>query len=88
MPPPSSAWSRVDAKKHHWYDVAASAGFAFGFSKVFTTRYHAPGLEYGANISPDGGYVPHVLQFLNHDIREAVDAAERRKQLHPARHHQ
>ena len=37
-------WSRVDAKKHHWYDVAASAGLAFGFSKLFTTRYRAPGL--------------------------------------------
>ena len=31
-------WSRVDAQKHHWYDVAASAGLAFGFSKFFTTR--------------------------------------------------
>ena len=26
-------YSRIDAKKHHWYDVAASAGFAFGFSQ-------------------------------------------------------
>jgi membrane-associated phospholipid phosphatase len=58
-----SGWSRVDAKKHHWYDVAASAGFAFGFSKVFTTRYHAPGLEYGANVSPDGGYVHLSYHF-------------------------
>ena len=49
------AWSRVDAQKHHWYDVAASAGFAFTFSKIFTTRYRAPGLRYGAAISPDGG---------------------------------
>src|SRR5579862_8685963 len=31
-------WSRVDAKKHHWYDVAASAGLAFGFSKLITSR--------------------------------------------------
>ena len=48
-------YSRIDAKKHHWYDVAASAGFAFTFSKIFTTRYRAPGLRYGAAISPDGG---------------------------------
>jgi membrane-associated phospholipid phosphatase len=48
-------YSRIDAKKHHWYDVAASAGFAFGFSKLFTTRYRAPGLRYGAEVSPDGG---------------------------------
>jgi membrane-associated phospholipid phosphatase len=48
-------YSRIDAKKHHWYDVAASAGFAFTFSKIFTTRYRAPGLRYGAAISPEGG---------------------------------
>ncbi len=48
-------YSRIDAKKHHWYDVAASVGFAFGFSKIFTTRYRAPGLRYGAELSPDGG---------------------------------
>src|SRR5580698_6673418 len=50
-----TGYSRVEAKKHHWYDVAASAGFAFGFSKIFTTRYHPPGLIYGAEISPRGG---------------------------------
>jgi membrane-associated phospholipid phosphatase len=50
-----AGYSRIDAKKHHWYDVAASAGFAFGFSKLFTTRYRAPGLRYGAEVSPDGG---------------------------------
>src|SRR5580658_2255781 len=32
-------WSRVESKQHHWYDVAASAGLAFGFSKLFTSRY-------------------------------------------------
>src|SRR6202034_4350637 len=37
-------YKRVETKEHHWYDVAASAGFAFGFSKIFTTRYHPPGL--------------------------------------------
>jgi membrane-associated phospholipid phosphatase len=56
-------WSRVDAKKHHWYDVAASAGLAFGFSKLFTTRYRAPGLYYGAEASPDGGYVHLSYNF-------------------------
>ena len=56
-------WSRVDAKKHHWYDVAASAGLAFGFSKLFTTRYRAPGLYYGAEASPDGGYIHLSYNF-------------------------
>jgi len=56
-------WSRVDAKKHHWYDVAASAGLAFGFSKFVTTRYRAPGLYYGAEASPDGGYIHLSYNF-------------------------
>jgi membrane-associated phospholipid phosphatase len=56
-------YSRVDAKQHHWYDVAASAGFAFTFSKIFTTRYRAPGLRYGAAISPDGGQFSLTYNF-------------------------
>jgi membrane-associated phospholipid phosphatase len=32
-------YSRVESKQHHWWDVAASAGLAFGYSKLFTTRY-------------------------------------------------
>ncbi|HUO02556.1 MAG TPA: phosphatase PAP2 family protein [Rhizomicrobium sp.] len=58
-----TGYSRVEAKQHHWYDVAASAGFAFGFSKIFTTRYHPPGLMYGAEISPGGGYVHLSYNF-------------------------
>src|SRR6478735_2459422 len=46
-------WSRVDAQKHHWYDVAASAGISFGMSKIFTTRYRPKGLEYG--VTPTNG---------------------------------
>ena len=56
-------YSRIDAKQHHWYDVAASAGFAFTFSKIFTTRYRAPGLRYGAAISPDGGQFSLTYNF-------------------------
>jgi membrane-associated phospholipid phosphatase len=58
-----TGYSRIEAKKHHWYDVAASAGFAFGFSKIFTTRYRAPGLSYGAELSPDGGYAHLSYNF-------------------------
>jgi membrane-associated phospholipid phosphatase len=58
-----TGYSRVEAKEHHWYDVAASAGFAFGFSKIFTTRYHPPGLNYGAEISPGGGYIHLSYNF-------------------------
>ena len=58
-----TGYSRVEAKQHHWYDVAASAGFAFGFSKIFTTRYHPPGLIYGAEVSPRGGYIHLSYNF-------------------------
>lgn len=33
------AYSRVDAGKHHWYDVTTSAALALGFSAIFTTRF-------------------------------------------------
>jgi membrane-associated phospholipid phosphatase len=55
-------YSRVDAKKHHWYDVAASAGIAWGFSKVFTTEYHKPYAVYGYATS-DGAYVRLSYNF-------------------------
>src|ERR1700742_5048597 len=47
-----TGYSRIEAKQHHWYDVAASAGIAFGFSKIFTTRYKPRGLTYGVMVTP------------------------------------
>lgn len=35
-------WSRVDAEKHHWYDVAASFGISLLYNELITTRYHKP----------------------------------------------
>jgi membrane-associated phospholipid phosphatase len=32
-------WSRVDAEKHHWYDVAASVGISLLYNEIITTRY-------------------------------------------------
>lgn len=58
-----TGYSRVEAKEHHWYDVAASAGLAFGFSKIFTTRYRPPGLNYGAVITPHSGYIHLTYDF-------------------------
>ena len=58
-----SGYTRVEAKEHHWYDVAASAGIAFGFSKIFTTRYRPPGLNYGAEITPHSGYIHLSYNF-------------------------
>jgi len=34
-----TGYSRVEAKKHHWYDVAASAALGWGYSRLITTRY-------------------------------------------------
>jgi membrane-associated phospholipid phosphatase len=57
------AWSRVDAQKHHWYDVTASAALAFGVSKVFTTTYHPAGLRYGVTPTDGGAYAALEYNF-------------------------
>lgn len=49
------AWSRVDARKHHWYDVAASGALSFGFSKLITTRYHGK-WRYDVGMTDGGAY--------------------------------
>jgi len=53
----------VDAQKHHWYDVAASAGIAFTFSKFVTTRYRRPGLSYNLSATPESGYIHLSYNF-------------------------
>ena len=57
-------YSRVDAKKHHWYDVAASAGLAWGFSRLFTTEYHRC-YRFSSDLTatPDGAYVRMSWNF-------------------------
>lgn len=45
-------WSRVDAEKHHWYDVAASAGISLLYNELITTKYQKP---YGVYSSLDAG---------------------------------
>jgi len=57
------AWSRVDAQKHHWYDVTASAALAFGVSKIFTTTYHPKGLRYGVTPTEGGAYAALSYDF-------------------------
>jgi membrane-associated phospholipid phosphatase len=57
------AWSRVDAQKHHWYDVTASAALAFGVSKIFTTRYQPAGLRYGVTPTDGGAYAALSYDF-------------------------
>ena len=57
------AWSRVDAEKHHWYDVTASAAISFGMSKIFTTRYQPAGLSYGVTPTDGGMYAALEYKF-------------------------
>jgi membrane-associated phospholipid phosphatase len=57
------AWSRVDAQKHHWYDVTASAALAFGVSKIFTTTYHPTGMRYGVTPTEGGAYAALSYNF-------------------------
>ena len=50
-------YSRVEAKKHHWYDVLASAGIAWGYSRLITTEFHpSQNLTTGLYASPGGVY--------------------------------
>lgn len=58
-----AGWTRVEARKHHWYDVAASAGLAIISSRLLTTPYRARGLSYQAMVQPDGGMVHLSYNF-------------------------
>ena len=49
-------YSRVDAKKHHWYDVAASSAIAFAFNYAVVTRYRGND-RYGLYASADSDSV-------------------------------
>ena len=50
-------WSRVDAKKHNWGDVAASAGISLLYNELITTRFHPRNTFYtNLDANPDGVY--------------------------------
>ncbi|MBU6444080.1 MAG: PAP2 family protein [Alphaproteobacteria bacterium] len=58
-------YSRVQAKKHHWYDVAAADGLSFGFNMLLVSRYHQPYEEDGfsAGATPDSVSVRYTMNF-------------------------
>lgn len=58
-----AGWTRVNARQHHWYDVGASLGLAIISSKIFTTPYRPRGLNYSADLQPDGGMVHLSYNF-------------------------
>lgn len=50
-------WSRVDAQKHHWYDVAASAGISLLYNELITTRFKPrSGFASDIQAQPNGVY--------------------------------
>jgi membrane-associated phospholipid phosphatase len=58
------AWSRVDARKHHWYDTLASGGISLLYNEIITTRYH-PNRGFYSNLDaqPDGVYASLGYRF-------------------------
>lgn len=60
-----TGYSRVQAKKHHWYDVAASDALAFGFNYLFVSRYHEPQDNYRFSVgaTPDSVGVQFAMNF-------------------------
>ena len=57
-------YSRVDARKHHWWDVVTSTAMAWGYSQLITTEFR-PNRRFttGLYISPAGGYVVAKYQW-------------------------
>lgn len=49
-----SGYTRVATDEHHWWDVAASAGIAWGYTFLFTSRWHPP-----YNLNSDLEVTPH-----------------------------
>jgi membrane-associated phospholipid phosphatase len=47
-------YSRVEAKKHHWYDTAASTVLSIGYSALFTPRFNKYAIYSSLEASPDG----------------------------------
>lgn len=57
-------YSRVEAKQHHWWDVATSAGIAFGYSQFITTRYRpSRNMETDLYATPHSAYLTLNYRF-------------------------
>jgi membrane-associated phospholipid phosphatase len=57
-------FARVDTRRHHWWDVAASAGFAWIYSRLITTRYRPPSNFYtGVYVTPHAAFVSMAYKF-------------------------
>lgn len=57
-------WSRVDAQKHHWGDIAASAAISILYNELITTRYQKPyGVYSSLQAESDGVYASLNYKF-------------------------
>lgn len=57
-----AGYTRVATDEHHWWDVAASAGIAWGWTFLFVDRWH-----YAYNLNSDIQVTPHsALVSLNY----------------------
>jgi len=51
------AYSRVQAKQHHWYDTLASSAIGAGYGYIVTTPFRRYNIYTDLSASPDGAYV-------------------------------
>ena len=56
-------YTRINSKQHHWWDVAASAGIAWTYSRLITTRYTHRRFYTDIYASSDGAYVTMKLTW-------------------------
>ena len=57
-------YARVASDRHHWWDVAASAGIAWLYSRLLTSAYHPPANFYtGAYVTPHSAFVTVNYRF-------------------------
>lgn len=56
-------YSRVESKQHHWWDVATSAGMAWGCSRIFTSRWVNPNIYGAAYVDSRGAYLTVNYRF-------------------------
>ena len=58
------AYTRVDAKKHHWYDTLASSAIAASYAYVLDTRYREPNRFHSdLSVTPGSAYIRVAFQF-------------------------
>lgn len=58
------SFTRVNAKKHHWYDTMASSALAAGYGFIVTTPFHERyNITTSLDASPDGGMVHLSYNF-------------------------